>query len=340
MAHAARLDDTPGLVRPITVNLLGHILAEGERVRPEGMDTGRLMLGYVRQAVEHPDVRHLMPRLLPHLVTEAGTKAPTTEAELASRGGLKMAEVRACLMTLAQRALARPLDAAQATWELSHDFVARLVGQALGRLRADRWRRALGYAAPALLVLTIAGVVGAVAWNEMAEDRARVSLQAAGIHLESLEEGALAVRAVTPTAASALPQAQRVLQRFSSRIARADLSQPELLQCEGGGTCFPRLQALKLSGPERPWEPRFAPLDLAPLSGLAGLQTLDLSGTRVADVAPLSGLAGLQTLDLSGTDVADLTPLRQPKLFVRHSRPRAALKLPPGIASWTLTLPE
>src|SRR3712207_477237 len=40
VAGAARLDDTPGLVRPITVNLLGHILAEGERVRPEGMDAG------------------------------------------------------------------------------------------------------------------------------------------------------------------------------------------------------------------------------------------------------------------------------------------------------------
>jgi hypothetical protein len=35
VSGAARLDDTPGLVRPITVNLLGHILAEGERVRPE-----------------------------------------------------------------------------------------------------------------------------------------------------------------------------------------------------------------------------------------------------------------------------------------------------------------
>jgi hypothetical protein len=237
---AARLDDTPGLVRPITINLLGHILAEGERVRPEGLDTGRLMLGYVRQAIEHPDVRHLMPRLLPHLVTEAGTKASATEAELASRGGLKPGEARACLMTLAQRALARPLDVRQATWELSHDFVARLVGQALGRLRTDRWRRALGYAAPAMLVLMIAGVAGAVAWNETAEDRARSTLQAAGIHLEDAEDGAFRVRAMSPTAGSDLPRAQHALRRLSSRITEARLYQPELLECEE--LCFPRLK--------------------------------------------------------------------------------------------------
>ncbi len=49
--------------------------------------------------------------------------------------------------------------------------------------------------------------------------------------------------------------------------------------------------------------------DLAPLAGLANLQTLLLNGTRVADLAPMAGLANLQTLQLSGTQVADLAPL-------------------------------
>jgi internalin A len=50
--------------------------------------------------------------------------------------------------------------------------------------------------------------------------------------------------------------------------------------------------------------------DLAPLKGLANLQTLDCSGTQVSDLAPLKGLANLQTLDCSETQVSDLAPLK------------------------------
>jgi Leucine-rich repeat (LRR) protein len=49
--------------------------------------------------------------------------------------------------------------------------------------------------------------------------------------------------------------------------------------------------------------------DLAPLAGLAQLQELTLNQTQVADLAPLAGLAQLQTLRLDGTQVADLAPL-------------------------------
>jgi hypothetical protein len=49
--------------------------------------------------------------------------------------------------------------------------------------------------------------------------------------------------------------------------------------------------------------------NLAPLSGLSALTTLDVSNTNVADLAPLRGLSALTTLFVSGTPVADLTPL-------------------------------
>ncbi|MBF0356368.1 MAG: hypothetical protein HQL43_14135, partial [Alphaproteobacteria bacterium] len=45
------------------------------------------------------------------------------------------------------------------------------------------------------------------------------------------------------------------------------------------------------------------------LAGLAELQSLNISGTPVADLTPLAGLANLQILDITGTPVADLTPL-------------------------------
>ena len=50
--------------------------------------------------------------------------------------------------------------------------------------------------------------------------------------------------------------------------------------------------------------------DLAPLAGLKQLHGLDLYGcTGVADLAPLAGLAQLRVLDLRFTGVADLAPL-------------------------------
>ena len=49
--------------------------------------------------------------------------------------------------------------------------------------------------------------------------------------------------------------------------------------------------------------------DLAPLAGLAALQTLDCRFTQVSDLAPLAGLAAIQTLDCSYTQVSDVAPL-------------------------------
>ncbi|UEM22042.1 leucine-rich repeat domain-containing protein [Skermanella mucosa] len=49
--------------------------------------------------------------------------------------------------------------------------------------------------------------------------------------------------------------------------------------------------------------------DLSPLSGLKGLQSLDLMDTGVTDVSALSGLTGLEYLDLGRTGVTDVSAL-------------------------------
>lgn len=49
--------------------------------------------------------------------------------------------------------------------------------------------------------------------------------------------------------------------------------------------------------------------DLAPLSGLTALTSLDLAGTRVSDLTPLADLTALTHLDLGETNVSNLTPL-------------------------------
>lgn len=49
--------------------------------------------------------------------------------------------------------------------------------------------------------------------------------------------------------------------------------------------------------------------DVTPLASLARLNSLDVSGNRLANVAPLGGLAELKELDVSRNQVSDLGPL-------------------------------
>jgi hypothetical protein len=72
---------------------------------------------------------------------------------------------------------------------------------------------------------------------------------------------------------------------------------------------LPEIQERLLAGRGLPEGVRSQISNLSPLSGLKGLQRLDLSGTRVSDLSPLSGLKELQRLSLRGTQVSDLSPL-------------------------------
>jgi hypothetical protein len=152
LSSAAELDETPGLVRPITLNVVGFVLASGQTAAPS-MDARQLVRRYIEQTVNQPDLRDLAPRILEKLVTEQATKQPRSEQELASETGLRRAEVRAVLIALGEAALARPLDAVQGIWELSHDFIARAMARYLGRQRRALLRRSGAYAAPVLLAM-------------------------------------------------------------------------------------------------------------------------------------------------------------------------------------------
>lgn len=148
---AAELDETPGLVRPITLNVIGYVLATGKAVAMSA-DAGQLVRRYIEVTVGQPAIRDFAPGVLEQLVTEQGTKRPRSEQELASSTNLRRGEVRAMLNGLGDAALARPLDPVEGIWELSHDFVARAVMRFLGRRRRELLQRGAFYAAPALLV--------------------------------------------------------------------------------------------------------------------------------------------------------------------------------------------
>jgi formylglycine-generating enzyme required for sulfatase activity len=158
LTSAAELDDTPGLVRPITLNVIGYVLASGKAVALS-LEAGALVRHYIEQTVGNPIIRDLAPRMLEQMITEEGTKLPRSEQDLAAMATLRPAEVRGILNDLAEAGLARPLNPTEGVWELSHDFIARGVARFLGRRRGQPLQRAVAYAAPALLVIGLLGGV-------------------------------------------------------------------------------------------------------------------------------------------------------------------------------------
>lgn len=152
LTSAAELDDTPGLVRPITLNVIGYVLASGKLVAPL-LDAGTLVSQYISQTLEQPAIRDRAPRMLKGMITEHGTKQPCSEKDLAAKAQLRPAEVRAVLNALSDAGFARLLDPGQGIWELSHDFIARALARFLDRRRRQALRRVVAYAAPALLAV-------------------------------------------------------------------------------------------------------------------------------------------------------------------------------------------
>jgi hypothetical protein len=88
---ASELDDSPGMIRPITLNVVGHVLSQGRATAPS-LDAGLLVRHYVEQSVEQPPIREFAPRVLGELVTEQGAKRPRSERELVDHTGFDRAK--------------------------------------------------------------------------------------------------------------------------------------------------------------------------------------------------------------------------------------------------------
>jgi hypothetical protein len=106
LTSAAELDETPGMVRPITLNVVGYVLASGKAVAPS-LEAGVLIRRYIERTVEQPGIRDWAPQLLEQMITEQGTKRPRSEAQLAADTKLRRAEVRAVLNGLDEAGLSR-----------------------------------------------------------------------------------------------------------------------------------------------------------------------------------------------------------------------------------------
>jgi Leucine-rich repeat (LRR) protein len=295
VTSASEMDDSPGMIRPVTLNVIGYVLSQGRATAPS-LDADRLVRDYIEQSVEQPAIREIAPLVLKELVTEQGTKRPRSERDLVNQSRLRLGEVRAVMNGLWTKALDRPLDPAQGVWELSHDFVARAVTRYLGGQRVDWPAIARAFAAPTLLVLMAAGAAGVIAWN--ADSFARLSAKLVSIGIGVSDDGQEATT-ILRFNATKLSEASALLGRMAM-LRKLDLPQTKVADVEPlkGLT---QLQSLNLS------ETQVA--NVEPLKGLTALQMLDISRTPVANVEPLKGLAAPRTLDLSYTRVEDVEPL-------------------------------
>lgn len=128
-----RIEDGPGLYRPITLNMIGLVL-ETMGGTLHG-DASKLIQSYLTDSLTASASRDFVKPVLAEMITEAGTEEPLTEAELVDKTHLELWQVRATLADLARRGLVRRLEGAEAIWEIAHDFLARTIGQLISRLK-------------------------------------------------------------------------------------------------------------------------------------------------------------------------------------------------------------
>ena len=150
--EASDVDDLPGLIRPITLNMMGLILRNFAGAALTKTAPGRLIQDFLRRAIEKPGIDQTAPLLLAQMITDKGTKKPMAELALAKATGIEPAMTRKSLYLLGEEGVVRELDRAQNIWEISHDFVARQLGQIIPRLQPSWWQQAQKAATPVALV--------------------------------------------------------------------------------------------------------------------------------------------------------------------------------------------
>jgi len=143
LREASEIEKTVGLIRPITANLCGLVLSRFRTGLPSRFRPGRLIRGFLQEAVTLPEIREVAPKIIPQLLSDHLTKIPKTLTQLATATRLPETEVERCLtiLSMSERGIVRPLDQDKKTWEISHDFLAPLLDAILARWSVSLWRR-------------------------------------------------------------------------------------------------------------------------------------------------------------------------------------------------------
>ena len=304
------IEDSPGLIRPIVLNLGGLVLTRGLGLAAGAGKPGALISGYVRGCVERGSLRDHASEILKPMLTEHGTKRPRSVKELIADTSLDADTIEGYLAQMVPMGLARRITRPDAVecrvWEISHDFVARLLHLVLNHPRRSAGQLLRPWFMPAALVLWLIVILGVLPYEIKRRDLVAkgdvfADLGSQGFSIEERRDAKLFIVKGPHDLESldkVVPELKKLGRSGSLELVLSGLYIMDLSPLSG----LIELQALDLTGAK-------AVDDLKPLKNLTRLQTLNLSGTGVEDLKPLKNLTKLQTLNLSGTSVSDLSPL-------------------------------
>lgn len=301
-AEVSEIEDMPDRVRPVVLNMIGLVLASFRGALPKGIRPGRLLSGYVRRAMSAADVRSYAVNVLRPLVTNAGTKRSLPLASIASQARVPSSVARGCLLRLADNGLVRATDENSDSWEIAHDFVARLVQPIVQHWTRSFWENTKDWVAPgALGVWIIAILAGAYFYPNWHDERIRKELDVAGIvAAPSGKSGELAFQYNGQEIdENNFQKATRFLANISRPITKLDFQNVRQLKSLKGVYLPATLSSLTLGNLT----------DLEGMPNLPNLRFLKISAQKSVSGMPiLSNLIELE-LNLSSGDLVSLPVL-------------------------------
>lgn len=163
ISQAGQIEETRGLIRPITLNMLGMIIDRITFARVRGLSrrrgVGALLIEYIRASINVSEVRDCARTILGEMITPAGTKRPRLVADLSRETKIDANAITGCLLVLSNYGLVRRIDEQDNVWEVSHDFVARLLSHVLSSWRKAFARKLRPWVAPVSMILWIGVIV-------------------------------------------------------------------------------------------------------------------------------------------------------------------------------------
>ena len=283
-----RIEDTRGLYRPITLNMIGLVL---ERMGPtlKG-DPAQLIQSYLTACITGSELRDFAKPVLKRMISNTGTKERRSEADLVALTGLRSWQVRATLADLHWHGLIRRLEGAEPAWEIAHDFLARTIGQLIGRLKPTVVQRVRPLVAPVLLLGWLVAAFQVLPYWQMAPVR---DLRKLGVEAEIVRNGSIIVLFPSPTQDETLRAAKAHLKRLPGWRLDLRFSSATMIS------------------------------NLDPLKELSNAWIIQLArGPEITSLEPLESLTNLDWLDLS--EMPNITesgaPERSKEAHRAHSR--------------------
>lgn len=336
--EANAIEETKGLIRPITLNMLGQVVQRAGEDLTHAVSKGKLLENDLRRCLDTGEIKDHARQVLKPMLSKAGTKRPCRIDELSSESGLDQHVVEGCLLHLNFLGLVRRINRdpqlAARIWEVSHDFVARLLFGILVHKRTSVGQYMLrGAAGVALAAWAVMFLVLLPDYRRRAPDRASFQLQQDYQFVVSVNPetgGRVVIGSLYPGGGDgkqvSLEEVVPLLSHLGSDLElaltwdwltdvdalskltsmrRLDLGGCTSLTSVDGLRGLTELDELSLNGCT-------ALTDLNGLRGLTQLRELELAEcTSLTDVDDLQELHGLRTLNLRGcSSLTDVNGLR------------------------------